>query len=766
MAANPHHCWKKLPVSISTSFVNNHCKYHPKRVHGSKLFFQAGKYLADISDGGESGINERNFMLNSSLNGYGAEQNPTQEEEYEDDDYAMSIPQPLRSSEYILDEKMGSNIMFREVNGDVTIHPNEEPQGDADGLLLDASTIYGDDVKESKFDALATSTSSANTTISGVASEEVNQNIKSSKKKDPAKTNNEDNDPNIAPGPIKYLIQNILGGEKIRQASEVKERERKWREWMRSGRKSRNKDVSSGNALDELLSVDKGADYVVVAVPAEAAAGVGPILPSFPGGKRFQKTVGKTLMQSQDVVVNNGEFSFGGDSKNSTYVPRSATISLKPNDKKKTKKDLPRTKKRLTLPIESKQQQQDLKAQERNWRQQELFRQRQHQLFVKRDPGRISANDWRHNMFNMPYSTILRDVRGPMTWVFLWASLWSVVHKVSMKSASGGLLSSHKWMNTASWLVGHMTLPTVQHTMMVSAMSFLLVFRTNSAYQRFAEGRKIWNDIVDTARDFSRMIKLYERALGASKCRRINNLLASFPYLLRHRIRPSLMSGMFSVNNANVERDREHSLLLYPDQSLRDTDPEVAALAYEEEETGLSRRRPRELCWVDKRTLPWKLIPGSALELCARAQNRPLWVCDRMAKELAVVEDMAPNFTNRERLALIGYVDKLSRSIGACERIHQTVVPMNYARHALRSLTVWLWTLPFALVKDLGLLTGPVVAILSWILYGVYEIGKFNSVVVDAAICFSQGFCLLTGPKFSHTKQAPESRIHFRGLCD
>lgn len=186
----------------------------------------------------------------------------------------------------------------------------------------------------------------------------------------------------------------------------------------------------------------------------------------------------------------------------------------------------------------------------------------------------------------------------------------------------------------------------------------------------------------------------------------------------------------YRVNDSNVERDKEHSLLLYPDESLRDTDLESAALAYNQEEMGSSRRRKtRELCWVDKRTLPWKLMTGSELELCSRAQNRPLWVCDRMAKELAVVNDLTPTdltptFTNRERLALIGYVDKLSRSIGACERIHQTTVPLNYARHALRSLTVWLWTLPFVLVKDLGLLTGPVLAVLSWILFGVYEIGS------------------------------------------
>mmetsp|Transcript_18039 Transcript_18039/g.38983 ORF Transcript_18039/g.38983 Transcript_18039/m.38983 type:complete len:508 (-) Transcript_18039:44-1567(-) len=364
-----------------------------------------------------------------------------------------------------------------------------------------------------------------------------------------------------------------------------------------------------------------------------------------------------------------------------------------------------------------------------------------------REPGRVSAGDWRHNIKNLPSSTILRDVRNPVAHVFVWATLLSVLHKcltrfvaaaaatsVSSVSSSGAgavmmgggattLALPGRWVGAADWFARNMCLPTVQHTMMVSAMSFLLVFRTNSAYQRFAEGRKIWNDIVDTTRDFSRMLKLFEFAIGTSKCRRINNLLASFPYLLRHRIRPSLMT-FNRVNDLNTVRDPENSLLLYPDESLRDTDPEVAALAYDEEETGASRRKTRELCWVDKRTLPWKLIPGSALQLLARAQNRPLWVCDRMAKELAVVSDIAPAFTNRERMTLLAFVDKLSRSIGACERIHQTVVPLNYARHALRSLTVWLWTLPFVLVKDLGLLTGPVVAVLSWIFFGVYEIGS------------------------------------------
>lgn len=63
------------------------------------------------------------------------------------------------------------------------------------------------------------------------------------------------------------------------------------------------------------------------------------------------------------------------------------------------------------------------------------------------------------------------------------------------------------------------------------------------------------------------------------------------------------------------------------------------------------------------------------------------------------------------------------QSVGACERIHQTAVPLNYARHSLRSLTLWLFTLPFAVVEDFGLLTGPVMALAAWLLYGIYQIG-------------------------------------------
>ncbi|GKY99760.1 hypothetical protein MPSEU_000929900 [Mayamaea pseudoterrestris] len=319
---------------------------------------------------------------------------------------------------------------------------------------------------------------------------------------------------------------------------------------------------------------------------------------------------------------------------------------------------------------------------------------------------RYSSKDWFHNTITLPSSGILKDIRSPVFCLTSWGVFLSIVHR--------------KLLQTNPAAAARLYIPSAPHSLMMSALGLLLVFRTNSAYQRFAEGRQIWEVIVNTSRDLFRMLMLYENEIGMDKRRRMQSLLAAFPYLLRHRIRPNLV--MKRLDDEQFERDPTNTILLYQDTGPKDMDYEAAAVAQTEETTGKSRRKTRPLYWVDKRSLPWRLLPPEALEKCARAQNRPLWVCDRMAKEICMVPDQ-PNFLNRERLLIIDHINKLSRCIGGSERIHQTVVPLNYARHTLRALTLWLFTLPFAVVKDLQGGTGPIIFLVSWLLFGVYEIG-------------------------------------------
>ena len=65
----------------------------------------------------------------------------------------------------------------------------------------------------------------------------------------------------------------------------------------------------------------------------------------------------------------------------------------------------------------------------------------------------------------------------------------------------------------------------------------------------------------------------------------------------------------------------------------------------------------------------------------------------------------------------------LSDCIGACERIVQTPVPLHYARHTSRLATIFIFTLPFVLTAEMGLLTVPCMATICWALFGIQEIG-------------------------------------------
>jgi hypothetical protein len=163
---------------------------------------------------------------------------------------------------------------------------------------------------------------------------------------------------------------------------------------------------------------------------------------------------------------------------------------------------------------------------------------------------RYASRDWLHNTINLPNSAILKDISFPVTFMTIWGTLIAVIYKRLLKTGRAELASN-------------MCIPTQPHSLMVSALGLLLVFRTNSAYQRFAEGRKIWEEILSIARDLSRLGKLYEPQLGSAKLRRVNRLLAAFPYLLRFRIRPN--SIMRKIDDPDVYRDPEYSLILYQD---------------------------------------------------------------------------------------------------------------------------------------------------------------------------------------------------------
>merc|ERR1719401_2072145 len=81
------------------------------------------------------------------------------------------------------------------------------------------------------------------------------------------------------------------------------------------------------------------------------------------------------------------------------------------------------------------------------------------------------------------------------------------------------------------------------HTMTGSALSLLLVFRTNTAYQRFQEGRRMWNDILDLSRDIALNTALYRNEIGSKWVPVVRKLLQAFPFAMQEHVHAKNISS-------------------------------------------------------------------------------------------------------------------------------------------------------------------------------------------------------------------------------
>jgi len=269
---------------------------------------------------------------------------------------------------------------------------------------------------------------------------------------------------------------------------------------------------------------------------------------------------------------------------------------------------------------------------------------------------RFTSAEWLQCFRSMSQSQVLRQIQHPLLTITLVATLCSVAHR-------------------AFALPMLPLLP--MHTFLGSCLSLLLVFRTTTAYQRFREGRKIWNDILDLCRNVALTTSLYRDEIGAPKTRIVKLLLQAFPLAMQEHVQA----------RSSVQGSRRLHLL------LRELQQEATIYSQ----------------WRDK--------------FCCVHQNQPLHLISLLLEVFASCKNCRETFTNRERCWLLQMVTTLSHTVGRCECLLQTPVPRSYTRHTSRFVSIYLLTLPFALVNSLGWFTAPVVAVVVWALFGILEIG-------------------------------------------
>jgi ion channel-forming bestrophin family protein len=75
----------------------------------------------------------------------------------------------------------------------------------------------------------------------------------------------------------------------------------------------------------------------------------------------------------------------------------------------------------------------------------------------------------------------------------------------------------------------------VMHTLLGFVISMLLVFRTNTAYDRWWEGRKVWGALINTSRNL--YIKFNNNVVNTAINLQLNNAVANFANALKNHLR-------------------------------------------------------------------------------------------------------------------------------------------------------------------------------------------------------------------------------------
>lgn len=205
-------------------------------------------------------------------------------------------------------------------------------------------------------------------------------------------------------------------------------------------------------------------------------------------------------------------------------------------------------------------------------------------------------------------------------------------------------------------------------------MNSLLVFRSNTAYQRWDEARKNWGMNINHTRDLNRMANAYYDKTGVSEEQRKADLE-----------RLSLCTWAF------VRSMKRH------------LSPEA------EDENAFKA----EL---------YEKLPKTQAQAIITAAHRP----NRALYDLSLaIENLPMHFLRKNEMhaALTIFEDNL----GSSERLLTSPVPLIYNRHTARFLSVWLLLLPFALWEPFGNMWNhigmlPTMAMLGLLLFGIEEL--------------------------------------------
>lgn len=221
----------------------------------------------------------------------------------------------------------------------------------------------------------------------------------------------------------------------------------------------------------------------------------------------------------------------------------------------------------------------------------------------------------------------------------------------------GGITAGVAWLEN-SWL--HLAQDhsvkniTLMHSLLGFAISMLLVFRTNTAYDRWWEGRKLWGALVNVSRNLAVKMSAWLRPEDREDRAHFARLIGLFAAELgRHLLREETRLGLDEEPHPELDIDRR-----------RHVPAQVVALMH------------------------------------ARTT--------RLVREGRI--------TQEQLIVLATDINAFLDICGACERIKNTPIPFSYSTFIKKFIVVYTVTLPFGFVLVMGWMAVPVVMFIFYVL--------------------------------------------------
>jgi len=201
------------------------------------------------------------------------------------------------------------------------------------------------------------------------------------------------------------------------------------------------------------------------------------------------------------------------------------------------------------------------------------------------------------------------------------------------------------------------------HSLLGIVLGLFLVFRTNSSYDRWWEGRKLWGSMVNNTRNLAHKLNAFLELNDVDNRVWFAQMIPNFVFSVKEHLRKgALLSEFEEVDSKFIEnlKDFQH---------------------------------------IPNRLSSMMYVRINNLYKTNVITGDQLFLVDKELKEFSDI-------------------------VGACERIKNTPIPYNYSMYIKQFIFIYLVTLPLAFVTTSGYITVPIVMLVTFVLLSVELIAE------------------------------------------